>query len=57
MEIDVERQRAYLQSQGTDVDEMTNQEIKEADTGSHVFLLVKCKILDAIEDIDVNIEI
>lgn len=57
VEIDVERQRAYLQSQGTDVDEMTNQEIKEADTGSHVFLLVKCKILDAIEDIDVNIEI
>lgn len=57
VEIDVERQRAYLQSQGTDVDEMSNQEIKEADTGSHVFLLVKCKILDAIEDIDVNIEI
>lgn len=57
VEIDVERQRAYLQSQGTDVDDMTNQEIKEADTGSHVFLLVKCKILDAIEDIDVNIEI
>ena len=57
VEIDVERQRAYLQSSGMDVDEMSTQEIKEADTGSHVFLLVKCKILDAIEDIDVNIEI
>lgn len=57
VEIDVERQRAYLQSGGTDVDEMSTQEIKEADTGSRIFLLVRCKILDAIEDIDVNIEI
>lgn len=57
VEIDVERQRAYLQSQGTDVDEMSNQEIKEADTGSYVFLLIKCKILDAIEDIDIDINI
>lgn len=55
--IDVEQQAAYLKSSGVDTDSMSEQEIKEADTGSHVFLKVACKILDAIEDIDVNIEI
>lgn len=57
VEIDVEAQEQYLQSKGTDTSEMSQQEIKEADTGSHVFLLIRCRILDAIEDIDIAIEI
>ena len=57
VEIDTEQQRIYLESRGVDVSEMSEQEIKEADTGSRVFLLVKCKLLDAIEDIDIGIEI
>lgn len=57
VEIDVEAQEQYLQSKGTDTSEMSQQEIKETDTGSHVFLLIRCKILDAIEDIDIAIEI
>lgn len=57
VEIDVAAQEKYLQSKGTDTSEMSQQEIKEADTGSHVFLLIRCKILDAIEDIVIAIEI
>lgn len=57
VEIDVEAQEIYLQSMGKDTTEMTEQEIKEADTGTHVFLKISCKILDAIEDIDIIVEI
>ena len=57
VEIDVEAQELYLQSMGKDTGEMSEQKIKEADTGTHVFLKISCKILDAIEDIDIVIEI
>lgn len=57
VEIDVDAQEEYLVSKGTDTSEMSAQEIKEADTGTHVFLKIACKILDAIEDIDIEIEI
>lgn len=57
VEIDVDAQEQWLQSQGTDTSEMSVQEIKEANTGTHVFLKVRCKILDAIEDIDIVVEI
>lgn len=57
VEIDVDAQEQYLVSKGTDTSEMTAQEIREADTGTHVFLKVSCKILDAIEDIDIDITI
>lgn len=57
VEIDIDKQEQYLISKGTDTSEMTVQEIKEADTGTHVFLKIACKILDAIEDIDIDITI
>lgn len=57
VDIDVEKQEQFLMSRGTDTGEMGEQEIREADTGSHVFLKIKCKILDAIEDIDISVEI
>lgn len=57
VDIDVEAQEQYLMSQGKDTSEMSEQAIREANTGSHVFLVIRCKILDAIEDIDINIEI
>lgn len=56
-EIDVDAQRNYLQSKGESVDEMTDEEIKKADTDSHVFLKANIKILDAMEDIDLEINI
>lgn len=54
--IDVAAQRAYLKKQGVDVDSMSEQQIKEADTDSFVFVLVKCRPLDAIEDVVINID-
>lgn len=56
-EIDVPAQRIWLQGQGEDVENMTDQEIKEANTGSHVFLRAFISILDAMEDIQLEIYI
>lgn len=50
-EINVEAQKAYLRSIGEDVDNMTVQEIKEANTRDKVFLLATVRPLDAIEDV------
>ena len=36
---------------------MTDEEIKKSDTGSNVFIKVSAKILDAIEDIDIQVGI
>lgn len=55
MEVNVERQKAYLESVGVDTSEMDEQAIKEANTGSKVFLKGKVSILDAIEDVDILI--
>ena len=55
--IDVEAQAEYLRNQGIDISDMTEQEIKEANTGSYVFLLASISILDAIEDIRLKIRI
>lgn len=57
VDIDVDAQEQYLVSKGVNVEDMTEQQLREADTGSHVFLKATCKILDAIEDIDINVEI
>ena len=55
--IDLARQEVYLQSVGTDTSKMSQQEIKEANTADKVFLEASIKILDAIEDISLNITI
>ncbi|WP_251447068.1 phage tail sheath C-terminal domain-containing protein [Vermiculatibacterium agrestimuris] len=49
-EIDVESQEAWLREQGVDTSGMDEQAIKEADTGSWVFLLYGGKLMDAMED-------
>ena len=48
MEINVEKQRAYLESTGVDTTEMDDQAVKEANTGSRVFLKGSVSILDAM---------
>jgi hypothetical protein len=55
VEIDVDAQRTYLASQGVDVSTMTDTQIKQANTGSQVFIKATISILDAIEDITINI--
>lgn len=52
VEIDIEAQKAYLKSLGINISEMREQEIKEYNTRDKVFLSIKCKILDAIEEIN-----
>jgi len=53
-EIDLESQTTYLRGIGVDVDDMTEQEIKEANTSTYVWILATYHILNAIEDITVN---
>ncbi len=55
--IDMATQELYLQSTGVDTSELSEQEIKEANTADKVFLKANIKILDAIEDIDLKIVI
>ena len=53
----MEAQKAYLKSIGVDISEMREQEIKEYNTREKVFIALKCKILDAIEEINLRVVI
>lgn len=55
IDIDVAKQKQYLESIGVDTSSMDEQAIKEANTGSKVFLKGTISILDAIEDVDIFI--
>ena len=57
VDIDVDAQEDYLTAQGTDTTEMTEMEIKKANTKDKVFLAATISILDAIEDINLSITI
>lgn len=52
--IDMVAQTNYLKGKGEPVEDMTEQEIKEANTQTFVFLESRFKILNAIEDIQIN---
>lgn len=52
--IDLEAQTKYLKAQGEPVEDMSEQEIKEANTKTYVFIRSGFHILNAIEDITVN---
>lgn len=54
-EIDLDAQEAYLISKGINTSEMTENEIKVANTDDKVFLKATITILDAIEDISLSI--
>lgn len=54
-DIDVEEQDAYLQSVGVATAEMTEQQIREANTGTYVFLAIDIRPIDAIEDVRIKI--
>jgi hypothetical protein len=53
--IDVDAQQEWLESQGPSTVDMSEQEIKEAGTGTYVFLAVVIHPVDAIEDVSVEI--
>lgn len=56
VDIDVEKNRQYLKDNGRDVEEMTEQQVREANTGSRLFLSGKICLLDAMEDMDMTLE-
>jgi len=56
-EINIPAQRTYLKSIGEPVDDMTEQEIKEANTRDKVFLTSRVRPLDAIEDVNLVVNL
>ena len=54
-EIDLEAQREWLRTNGKDVDNMTDDEIKKSKTGSELFMTGVLSFLDAIEDLKFSI--
>ena len=57
VDIDLTGQKEYLKENGYDVAEMSNDEIKQALTGTHVYIAGTVEILDTVEDIEWNISI
>jgi Phage tail sheath C-terminal domain/Phage tail sheath protein subtilisin-like domain len=55
--IDIDAQRNYLSGLGVDVSKMTDDQIKVANTGDQVFLKSSIKILDAMEDISISVQL
>lgn len=55
--IDMVAQTNYLKGKGEPVEDMSEKEIKEANTQTFVFIESKYKILNAIEDIQINFSI
>lgn len=53
--LDISAQTAYLKANGTDTSSMTTLEIKNANTGSNVFLTGTNRPLDAMEDLTLNL--
>ncbi len=56
-EINIEAQKTYLRSIGENVDSMTAQQIKEANTRDKVFLVSTVRPLDAIEDVQLVVNL
>ena len=53
-EIDLDAQERWLKSQGIETADMTEQEIREYQTGSWVFLRAGGRLVDAMEDFEVQ---
>lgn len=52
--IDIEATKEYLRSKGIDVDDLTDQQIKEYNTDDKVFLEASGSPLDAMEELEFN---
>ena len=56
VQVSAEGNRKYLEEKGIDTSEMTEQELLEANTGSWVFLEGRCRLLDAMEDLELTMD-
>ena len=52
----IQAQRDYLENAGEDTETMSDVQIAQANTGSHVFLSANIKFVDAMEDLNMEIE-
>lgn len=57
IEIDVVANKDFLEKNGKETTEMTEEDLKKANTGEHVFLKAKIGIIEAMEDFDIVFEI
>ncbi|MBR5949129.1 MAG: phage tail sheath protein [Clostridia bacterium] len=55
--LDLDAHRRYLTERGVDIADMTDDDIKRANTGSYVFINASVSVLDAIENIEININL
>lgn len=55
VEIDLDAQRLFAEGKGVSTEDMSEQDIKEYNTGSNVFLKANVKFVDAMEDLDFNV--
>ena len=53
-EIDLDAQTNWLKAQGVEVADLTEQEIREYQTGSWVFIRCGGRLVDAMEDFQVT---
>ncbi|MHC1683419.1 MAG: phage tail sheath C-terminal domain-containing protein [Clostridiaceae bacterium] len=56
-EIDVQAHINYIEAKGIDIDTLNEQQIKEYNTGSKVFITAQAKLVDAMEDLYFDIYI
>lgn len=58
VDFDVAAIESYIKNEmGQDTSAMTEAELRQADTDSYVFLTADCGVLDAIEDVTINITV
>ena len=55
VDVDAEAHRLYLEGRGLDTEGLNEQQLRQANTGAHVFLTGNAKPLDAMEDIKIQI--
>ena len=55
--IDIQANKEYLDSQGVNTSEMTEEELKKADTDEKLFLRASMDLVDAVEEITLNITV
>ncbi len=53
--VDIDAQRTYLESKGTDTSEMDDIAVAKANTGVNVFLQSNVKFVNAMEDLKMNV--
>lgn len=55
--VDIESQISYLRTHGVDVDNLTDEEIKNYNTGSYVFIAGNIQLQDAMEDLKLTLNL